>query len=298
MNSENIVDAVSQLPELIALASENFEPQGIYNSEMAAILAVCRKLEVEIIIESGRSRGQSTYILAKYLAASGADIHSIELVRDAHAVFAETRLAEYESCIKLHYGDSNDLFPELIGQASGRRIAILIDGPKSRKAIDLLSQAIVSSPDVVVGFIHDLQRLRKGVPYLSRTLVTRYFDKVFFTDDDDYVRAFRHLDQFVFAQPPTNPASEPPPYRPSPYHKHGEYTASYGPTLAIIFPTDADRRRARQRGKINTFSHRAAWTARRLITGDLIWAILWDLKRAARRIVAGNNQKQQHRARR
>ena len=51
--------------ELLAIAAEPYEHRGILHSEMALIIHTCRRLSVEVVIESGRARGQSTYMLAK-----------------------------------------------------------------------------------------------------------------------------------------------------------------------------------------------------------------------------------------
>jgi hypothetical protein len=282
MDSKEIIDSVGHLPDQEDLAGEIFEPYGIYNSEMAGVIAVCRNLGIELVIESGRARGHSTYVLAKYLGPMGVEIHSVELVRDAHSAHAEQKLSAFGKYLTLHYGNSFDLIPQLLRQASGRKIGILIDGPKSRKAIDLFSECISISQDVKVGFIHDLQRLRKGVPYLSRTLVSKYFEDVFFTDDESYVRASSHLDDSMFRRADGGAV----PYSLSRYKRHDEYTASYGPTIGMIFPTDVDRRNARLRGSTNTFGHRMIWTLRRLFIGDLIWAIWWDMNKAKRRLIS------------
>ena len=159
MDAKLIIDAVDRFVDLEDLAEERFEPYGIYHREMARILAVCRLLGIDMAIESGRARGQSTYVLAKYLGASRVETHSVEFSRDAHATFAEDRLSIFGKNLILHYGNSFELIPRLLRSAQGRRIAILIDGPQGRRAIDLLSECTKASQEVRVGFIHDLQRL-------------------------------------------------------------------------------------------------------------------------------------------
>ena len=46
--------------------TKKYEERGILHSEMLAICSICKKLNIDIIIESGRGRGQSTEILSKF----------------------------------------------------------------------------------------------------------------------------------------------------------------------------------------------------------------------------------------
>ena len=280
MDPKLIINAPRCFVDLRGLASESYEPYGIYHSEMACVVAVCRLLDIDMIIESGRALGQSTYILAKYLGTSGVEIHSNRSYSRRPCGIGGTQIVGIQRDPEFYIMEIRlSLIPSLLRGAKDRRIAILIDGPKGRKAIDLFSECITISKDVRVGFIHDLQRLRKGARFLHRTLVVKYFDNTFFTDDEDYVQAYSHLDAILFA--PVSLASFP--YRLSPYCRLGEFTGSYGPTIGAIFPTENDRRRALRRGRTATLAHRTVWRIRRLLTGDHIREVIWDLKKAMRR---------------
>ena len=77
--------------ELEAIAAEPYEHRGIIHSEMALIIHICRRLGVEVVIESGRARGQSTRLLSRYLP--DARIYSVEKRHDADAIYGAQRCA-------------------------------------------------------------------------------------------------------------------------------------------------------------------------------------------------------------
>ena len=76
---------------LEAIAAEPYEARGILHSEMALIIEACRRHDIKVMIESGRARAQSTYILAKYLP--DVEIHSIEGRNGPDQVFGIERVA-------------------------------------------------------------------------------------------------------------------------------------------------------------------------------------------------------------
>lgn len=245
------MSAITRLPELAALKSEPYESRGILHSEIAAILALAKELRIELCIESGRARGQSTRILAKYLAADVA-IHSIERSRDADAIFAESALVAQPN-LTLHYGDSRALMPWLIKKNLGKRIALLIDGPKDAKAVDLFSDCLLVSDGVQVGFIHDLARLENGTASEGRARADQIFSEPFYTDDEEYVRKFRYLDRPILSYESRGRHAW------TPYRQANITVASYGPTLGIIVPSKTDRERAAQRGYSGDLIRRGWW---------------------------------------
>lgn len=226
---KNLVLKSINKPDLMeALAEETYEARGILNSEMLTVLSLIDDLDIDIIIESGRARGQSTYILAKYLQQSKVEIHSIELNRDSDAWFAEQRLASFDN-VNLYYGDSNYLIGKILKNYPNKKVALLIDGPKGYTALKLLEKTITMSDQIVIGFIHDLMWLTEGKTN-DRYYSDKLFDRLFFTDDYDYVKYTHNLDSLNDEH--------------QPYYKGPFYTGSYGPTLGIIFPTVRDQKRA------------------------------------------------------
>lgn len=203
-----------------------YEERGILHSEMLAVCAVCDELNVDVIIESGRCRGQSTLMLARYFSGRTTRIISVDLDRDENAVGAEERLAPYDS-VELLYGDSRARIPKLVQRFGGERCALLLDGPKGEAAVSLVKEALGKSGSVVVTFFHDARP-----PSPIRDIVQSLFARVYLTDDEEYVETYSFLDDLCKPKPgvPITTHS----WRP--YMKGDDPIQSYGPTLAIVFP--------------------------------------------------------------
>jgi hypothetical protein len=281
MLKQQMLASVTGAKEKYDFSHEPLERRGIPHSEMLCIIALCDTLGIDIVVESGLACGQSTYMLVQYLDPLRVTVHSIEYVRDDDADYAEKRLLPFSN-LQLHYGDSNELMPELLARCRGHKVALLIDGPKGRAAFELLSRCLADSDDIVVAFIHDLRKLDWGKPTEQRYLIHQYFDRLFFTDDQDYVELTRDLDANCAAEP-----SETGWDTWHPYHKGLQYVESYGPTLAVIMPTDRDRVRAQHRRATprSAFPRQLAERALRSILGPSAFdqaVRLWRRARALR----------------
>lgn len=201
------------------IAVEPYEARGILNSEMALVIQAIWSFGCERVIESGRARGQSTYLLAKYLP--DVDIHSIEL-RDGHPdeIFAKSRLSGFGN-VTLHYGSGVDLVPQ-IAASSADRTAVLLDGPKGATAVGILDHCF-DLPHVVVGFIHDMRRLDHGQPSPHRAVAVDRLPNHKFSDDPVFVAGTSWMDaNAVSAGGPCGPSHE------------AEF-GSYGPTIGLFF---------------------------------------------------------------
>lgn len=212
-----------------AAVKHPYEERGILHSEMLAVTALCESLGVDVIIESGRCRGQSTAILAEYFSGTSTRIESIEYNRDENSSFAEQRLASYD--IGLHYGDSFRVLPRQLKKQTGKRIALLIDGPKGEAAVSLLRDALHFSNNIVAAFIHDA-----GPDTPAREAILRSFRRVYFTDCPRYVDSFRELDAMCL--PRGGVITE---HTWRPFLKGEQRIPSYGPTLAVILPYCLER---------------------------------------------------------
>ncbi len=205
-------------PGIDRLYDEPYARRGIIHSEMALILGMCRNYNIKVIIESGRARAQSTYILAKYLPKTL--IYSIEGNVGPDVSFGIKRVADFGNVI-LRHGNSFDVLPGIVKHLKGKNVAVLIDGPKGIPALDLLDGV-----DVKLGFVHDMRKLCNGEPSLARKAATERFPLAWFTDDDDYVKATAWLDKNVWMNEL--------PKEWNPYHMKGYFTDSYGPTLGML----------------------------------------------------------------
>jgi hypothetical protein len=201
-----------------AIADEPYEHRGILHSEMALIIHTCRRLGVEVVIESGRARGQSTYLLAKYMP--DAEINSVELRDHPDELIARERLAPFRN-VRLFSGDGREIIPAL-ARATTKPTAILCDGPKGAAAVDIIFRCF-HLPHVKAGFIHDMRRLDHGGPSPHRAAAVAAFKDHRFSDDPRVTAAVSWMDANIAASGgPCGPAHE------------AEF-GSYGPTVGVFF---------------------------------------------------------------
>lgn len=172
----------------IKLQSSPFEPKGIFHSELLMAFTIAKELGVEKIIESGRARGQSTEIVARFCKKHDIEFHSIEYDRNSpDVVVAEKRLEQFKDVCTLHYGDGFEVMPTLLDD---KRILIIIDGPKGVWA-QKLGMAMLGYKNVKAVLFHDTHR--DG--YEVRNNLERYFKgKLLFSDDYEYVEKYQSLD--------------------------------------------------------------------------------------------------------
>jgi hypothetical protein len=211
-----LLDSLSQ-GELEAIAAEPYEPRGILHSEMALIIHTCRRLGVMAVVESGRARGQSTYMLAKYM--SHASIHSVELRDHPDEKVARERLAGFAN-VALVNGDGAKLVPVYAAIAS-QPTAILLDGPKGAAAVAILEECF-QYPHVAVGFIHDMRRLDHGGRSPHRAVAAERLAKHAFSDDPRVTAAASWMDAAILAGGGPCGAA------------HEAEFGSYGPTLGVF----------------------------------------------------------------
>ena len=210
------------------IASEPYEPRGILNSEMALIIYTALSCGIEVFIESGRARGQSTYMLAKYLP--GVEVHSVELRVTPDEGVAVNRLRPFSN-VHLHYGDGAQIVRELVMKYAHRPMAILCDGPKGERAVGIIEQCF-KNPNVRVGFIHDMRRLDHGGPSPHRACAIERLPCHRFSDDPKLVAGTSWMDAGIAeAGGPCGPQWE---------AVHG----SYGPTIGVFFNMQANRKAA------------------------------------------------------
>lgn len=203
---------------LRAIAHEPYEARGILHSEVAYIIDHCRKAGVERFIESGRARGQSTYMLAKYMP--DVEVHSVEgRAYTADEEFALWRLGPLPN-VNCYVGDGVHLLP-LLAAMDTRPTAVFCDGPKGTKAVSVVRECF-SLPQVVVGFIHDMRRLDHSLESPYRKCAIEHFAFHSFSDDPRYVEEASWMDaNIVSPEPVCGPEFE---------KVHG----SYGPTVGVF----------------------------------------------------------------
>lgn len=163
----------------------NYENHGIINSEMLLFCSIVKYLDVNLIIESGRSKGYSTQIIAEFFRDQIKKIYSIEYNRYHRDVkYSFEKLKRYRY-VKLLFGNSFNLIPDLITE----ECCILIDGPKDLDSIELAINSL-KNPLVKAVFIHDLHK-----DSLCRGIAEKVFKYRFFADNLQYVSKFKSLDE-------------------------------------------------------------------------------------------------------
>lgn len=216
----------------------DYEFRGIFNSELVLITSLLKTLNISKILESGRARGHSTYVISKLLQGNmGFLLISMDFTRDQASLYAEERLSG-EKSIELLYGDSNTMLRKI---SRDKRIqfeegyGIVLDGPKGLNAMYLSMKLMRSNQPPKIIFIHDMRRLDKGKSSFHRYLCSIIFDRVFFSDDFPITSEVLEVDKSVFSF--IEPDEE---YPIRPYHKGRYNIGSYGPTLAVIIPSQRD----------------------------------------------------------
>lgn len=202
-------------------AEEPYQLRGILNSEALLTIAVAEHFGVTHIIESGRARGHSTNLLAKYFSEhSNTTITSIDLDKhSADAQYSESYLQKYTN-LELRYGNAFTVLPQCIT----RDCIVFIDGPKGEAALNLTSQ-LLADTRVKAVLVHDLHQ-----NVFPRTIAESIYQNTFFSDDPTFVEHFEHLDTDCWR------VMEGTGY--APYVRDGVPVLSYGHTLGAIFNSD------------------------------------------------------------
>lgn len=235
MNKQSILNAAQSFEndfKQILSDSFSFEIKGILNSEMLLVTTLIRDLKIEHIIESGRARGQSTEIIARtlqHLDTQKTKFDSIEFDPNSpDTKVAAKRLAPLSDYVNLHFGDAFKILPQLI--TKDLKTLILIDGPKGDDALLLISH-LLKYNNVIAICVHDFHQNSSGRPLLNK-----YFQKLFASDDFDFVNFFSNLDSLCWQEHQKYPETK----NWGPYKRGNTVMASYGPTLTCLFSPFTD----------------------------------------------------------
>lgn len=221
ISGKEIIEKAAESEERLAtiIKNEPYEEKGVFNSELLLFITVVELLEPDRIVESGRARGHSTKVLAQYFENQDIDIVSIEQVRGSDDDKVARDKLEGHNQVELVYGDSREIIDSKLDSST----VVLIDGPKGDEALkmtlDLLKQ---EEPKAV--FVHDLHRNT-----LHRDLSELLFNHTYFSDDEAFVKKFKHLDETCWEYLDNGWA---------PYLRKGEEIESYASTFGVFFNGD------------------------------------------------------------
>ena len=132
------------------MKQHGFQTSGTFYAECHAFLTMCKLLDVDVILESGMSRGNSTEIWAKNFHGK---IVTFENMKQDYHDDVVNRLSPYD--IDINFEDSNRGFKQKLKQLKDSRVAVFIDGPKDVHAVQLALESFKFSNVLFVG-IHDV----------------------------------------------------------------------------------------------------------------------------------------------
>ncbi len=219
-----------------SIKNMKYEAKGIFNSEMLLLVALTKHLNVNLIIESGRSRGQSTKIIAENFKDQKYKIFSIEFTKYSSDIrIAFERLKKYKNLVQI-FGDSFKILPKLISE----ECVVLIDGPKTG-ALNLTFQTL-QNPLVKAVFLHDTYKRS-----LNRNRIDFMFLNTFSSDDTKYIDKFRNLDKYCWIDLRRYKN-----YKDwGPYRRGNRKMASYFSTLTVLFNTTEGFMKEPQKSKLS-----------------------------------------------
>jgi len=161
---------------------------AILPREMVYFLARCEVNDIDVVIESGRQDGYSTKILGEFIKDKpNMKVFSIDWEDDAErARRCRERLSKYER-LSLLKGDANRLFPELLRQNQGRRVALIVDGPKGFWALSLIF-ASLRFPEVRLVSLHNLSPGTAYREFLEKAIAKPLFYERHGVTSDTFTR--------------------------------------------------------------------------------------------------------------
>ncbi len=223
MKKSEIIKTCNQnIEDFVEVSSgEMYQKRGIFSSEALLLISIAKYFNVPHIIESGRARGYSTNLMAKFFQKdSSVNITSIDFDQESEdAKYSESYLSKYNN-LNLIYGDSCKLIDTQIEEDC----VVFIDGPKGDKAIQL-GAFLLKDPRVKAVAIHDLHKNT-----WHRNICQEIFTDNFFSDDKDYVDTFQYLDKDCWEV--LRDTDE------APYTRKGKLIASYASTLGVFFNSE------------------------------------------------------------
>lgn len=159
-----------------AVAGMPYVRRGVWWSELLAFYACAKEAGATYVVESGTGLGHSARVLAR-------------LFKDVFTVGLEPTPTDLPSNVVAIQGDAW----EHMWTHCAPNAAVLIDGPKHKEAVRLAEERQAAKDCCLIG-IHDLQH---GSP--GREFAAMMFPKMWFTDANDYVDAYGHMDAACLA---------------------------------------------------------------------------------------------------
>lgn len=212
MNYDEIIEKAKELRSGFeeVIKGVPYESHGVLNSEVLFMLSCMKSDGFGRLIESGRARGQSTFLFAR--ALKDKSIVSIDLPRrDRDSFVAEERLSDCNN-VELLYGDSHEYLPKKLEDGD----VVFIDGPKGVLALRLALRCLSTGSASAV-FIHDVY-----LGTVVRYLLERYVPEARFSDHRGYAEYAHVFDENAVDK-----------IRPG--RRWGEFSGEYGYGYSIAY---------------------------------------------------------------
>jgi len=241
MNTQDILKVATDTRKAFqtCIQNEPYQLRGIFTSEALLMVSIIKALDVKSLVESGRARGYSTKLFARFFASDPTfNIVSIDFDRSEDTHFSEQELAPFKN-VRLLYGDARILVPKEITAPC----VVFIDGPKGDEAL-LLAATCIKNPLVRAVFVHDLHQST-----FHRNIAEMLFTKTFFSDDADFVSAHKDLDAPCWDMLKDHGEV--------PYVRKGKKMQSYASTVAVFFGGNDAVRNDVLENYTNYYAHRA-----------------------------------------
>lgn len=128
-----------------------YRPKAIFPSEMFVFCQLYQEHGCNLTLESGVGFGGSTSTIANMFP----DNYIVSFCLDKYDQIDSIRKQFKGKKVEIFGGDSQELMPQFLNNLAGERIAVLIDGPKGKPAIDL-AMRMLQDEQVKFVAIHDL----------------------------------------------------------------------------------------------------------------------------------------------
>jgi predicted O-methyltransferase YrrM len=222
-----------------SVRGEPYELKGIMFSEVLFILASIHGLKPKRLFESGRARGQSTYLLGKLLPQT--TIISIDIDPLSDDVEIASRRLQPLANVRQCFGDSRRIVPPALQSGD----MVLIDGPKGYRALRLALNCLLTGKPSAV-FIHDVYQSLD-----ERRFLQRHLPEAFYSDALEFVTLTQVLDELCWRT-----LEQSLPGQCKPFGLGTGETHSYGFTVACIPRTARDYRSLLVRANLDSIWNR------------------------------------------
>jgi hypothetical protein len=232
-----VIDAAAQFKNMVDWRIHDIRNTGMLPSEVLAVCGVIEELNVEVMIEVGKPANNNKRIFENILKDDNTTIICLDSKNNVNERSNQSTINKYiNNQNKFRYIFRS--IGDVVKNNKNKRVAILFKGPLKTDLFHIFSKIITNHENVKVGFFHGCWMPGPKTANPQKREINKYYDRLFFTDDIEYVRQFGSLDE-------VNKTSE---ICQSddfffPYTKNNQKIGSYGPTLAVVIPTERDKAR-------------------------------------------------------